>query len=338
MNNILSVEKIHTNGAPTVNRMWTNLQTMHESTNRLVLTGYMRNLMVHTPKDVNVTEHLGKLNIHWGQVQTFSVYNQKITDVVYKCIIVSSLPPSWDGFADPYIAGKFDKVSDNPKKMMDSQQFIAIIQQEAERKQLCLIQGGANPIYPEQATYMQWSDNPKPPLYKRIAGASSEPQSQQQSSSAWKHCKLCHWLGHKRSQCWFKDQPKCPKCNLHGHKSEDCRHSKKGNQTKKDKNESDQNAQSNYAQDEQISLTVEDMSENANTDEIYEYHNFDCPLDSSEMDIRTIWYDWMADSGTTSHIIHRCDIFINYHPIPKRPISGVRGLMTHAIGCGDLNL
>src|SRR6266581_5738828 len=80
------------------------------------------------------------------------------------------------------------------------------------------------------------------------------------------------------------------------------------------------------------------MSENANTDEIYEYHNFDCPIDSSEMDIRTIWYDWMADSGTTSHIIHRRDVFINYHPIPERPISGVGGLTTHAIGCGDLNL
>jgi len=76
--------------------------------------------MVHAPKDVNVTEHLGKLNIHWGQVQSFSVYNQKIADTVYKCIITSLLPPSWDGFTDPYIAGKFDEISDNPKKMMDS--------------------------------------------------------------------------------------------------------------------------------------------------------------------------------------------------------------------------
>ncbi len=178
-NNITPAEKIHTNGAPTANRMWTNLQTMHESTNRLVLTGYMRNLMVHAPEDVNVTEHLGKLNIHWGQVQSFLVYNQKIADTVYKCIIASSLPPAWDGFTDPYVAGKFDEVSDDPKKMMDSQQFIAIIRQEAERKQLRLIQGGANPIYPEQATYVQRSDNPKPPLYKRIAGASTELQSQQ---------------------------------------------------------------------------------------------------------------------------------------------------------------
>ena len=96
-NNITSAEKIHTNGAPTANRMWTNLQTMHELTNCLVLMGYMWNLMVHTPEDVNVTEHLGKLNIHWGQVQSFSVYNQKIADTVYKCIIASSLPPSFLG-------------------------------------------------------------------------------------------------------------------------------------------------------------------------------------------------------------------------------------------------
>ena len=126
-NNITLVEKIHTNGAPTANCMWMNLQTMHKSTNHLVLTGYMWNLMVHAPEDVNVTEHLGKLNIHWGQVQSFLVYNQKIADAVYKCIIASSLPPSWDSFTDPYVAGKFDEVSDDPKKMLDSQQFIAII-------------------------------------------------------------------------------------------------------------------------------------------------------------------------------------------------------------------
>jgi len=222
-NNIAPAEKVHTNGAPTAHRMWTNLQAMHESTNRLVLTGYLRPLMTVASEGVNIAKHLGKLKRQWDQLDMFSVYNQQIADTLFKCIIASSLPPSWDNFTDPYVAGQVDEVTTDPKKLINSQQFLGIIRQEAERRlSTRQAQGGATTMYPEQATYAQRPDNPKPPLSNRIAGVSPDTQSRQ-SSSTRRRCKHCHCEGHKTSKCWFLGKYKCSKCNLFGHGTKKCR-------------------------------------------------------------------------------------------------------------------
>jgi len=69
-----------------------------------------------------------------------------------------------------------------------------------------------------------------------------------------------------------------------------------------------------------------------------EYYNFDHVPSSDEMDMRLIYYDWLADTATTSHITHRRDAFITYETIPEVPISGVGGLKTYAISRGRVNL
>jgi len=69
-----------------------------------------------------------------------------------------------------------------------------------------------------------------------------------------------------------------------------------------------------------------------------EYYNFDHVPSSDEMDIRLIYYDWLADSAATTHITHQRDAFITYKIIPEVPISGVGGLKTHVIGRGRVNL
>ena len=69
-----------------------------------------------------------------------------------------------------------------------------------------------------------------------------------------------------------------------------------------------------------------------------EYLNFDDVLSSDEIDIRLIYYNWLADSGATTHITHQCDAFITYESILEIPISGVGGLKTHVIRQGRVNL
>ena len=49
-------------------------------------------------------------------------------------------------------------------------------------------------------------------------------------------------------------------------------------------------------------------------------------------------YDWMADSGASSHITYRRDAFAKYQHIVGTPISVAGGLKTSAIGMGDLIL
>jgi len=39
-------------------------------------------------------------------------------------------------------------------------------------------------------------------------------------------------------------------------------------------------------------------------------------------------YEWLADTGTTSHITHWCDAFATYELIPKIRVSGVEGVQS----------
>ena len=49
-------------------------------------------------------------------------------------------------------------------------------------------------------------------------------------------------------------------------------------------------------------------------------------------------YDWLADSGTTSHITHEREAFATYKPIQNLPISGVGDKTTFAVGKGTIFL
>jgi hypothetical protein len=60
--------------------------------------------------------------------------------------------------------------------------------------------------------------------------------------------------------------------------------------------------------------------------------------DYSANDESTLYYDWLADSATTSHITNRHDTFVSYEPIQDTPITGVGGLKVQAVGCGDVNI
>jgi hypothetical protein len=56
------------------------------------------------------------------------------------------------------------------------------------------------------------------------------------------------------------------------------------------------------------------------------------------IDERTLYYDWLADSATTSHIVNRRDVFKTYESIHNTPITGVGGLRVHAEGRGDVDV
>jgi hypothetical protein len=51
-----------------------------------------------------------------------------------------------------------------------------------------------------------------------------------------------------------------------------------------------------------------------------------------------IWYDWLADSATTSHIANRCEVFTEYTPIPDMKVTGVGNTTISAAGRGTVEL
>ncbi len=51
-----------------------------------------------------------------------------------------------------------------------------------------------------------------------------------------------------------------------------------------------------------------------------------------------MYYVWLADSATTSHIVNRHDVFKTYTSVENTPIMGVGGLRVQAIGHGDVDV
>jgi hypothetical protein len=58
----------------------------------------------------------------------------------------------------------------------------------------------------------------------------------------------------------------------------------------------------------------------------------------SANDESTLYYNWLANSMTTSHITNWHDTFVSYEPIQNTPITGVGGLKVQAVGHGDMNI
>ena len=92
---------------------------------------------------------------------------------------------------------------------------------------------------------------------------------------------------------------------------------KKGETLEKGKNWKEKRKEQTNASMEVAFLIEEDM----------EMHNFTmydaCNPDAN--DDHLIWYDWVADTATTSHITHQREAFIDYTPLNNALVTGVGG-------------
>jgi len=374
--NISVKERVHTNRCTSAHRMWLSLQSMHKSKSHLILTTHLRMLMnTIAAEDDNITEHLTKLKLSWDQLSLFGDDNYCVSEFLFKHIITSSLPESWDQFTDQYVAGQLDLVDTDPRKHINMQQFIGIIKQEHKRRQL------RKPVaskLPEQALLSLGHDTSKVPLANCISGNANNYNC---ASSSWTRCRICHHDNHDISKCLYRGKLKCTYCGYFGHKTSKCwdadpskrphdeggrrncyrsnkraqckvnnaNNSEQVNDTEVNKHiafnvehvEPDNGEETTAiitdksdAMEELMALITDNDKSGIVNDDTYdgEYYNFDDVLSSDEMDIRLIYYDWLADSAATTHITYQRDAFITYETIPEVLISGVGGLKTHMIG------
>ena len=49
-------------------------------------------------------------------------------------------------------------------------------------------------------------------------------------------------------------------------------------------------------------------------------------------------YDWLADSGSTNHIMCQCDFFSSYEPTPDVTVHGISGKTIQVEGHGTVSL
>lgn len=72
---------------------------------------------------MNIEEHLNLLKKYWERTNQLDEEDFKISDVLFKVIILSSLPLSWDVFTESYVGNRKGVTETDLKKLMGLQQL-----------------------------------------------------------------------------------------------------------------------------------------------------------------------------------------------------------------------
>ena len=132
---------------------------IHESKGHQTIVSIIRNLFnAKADDELDMNKHLTKLKQYWERINMLDKEEFKISEVLFKIIISSSLLVSWDTFTELYVGGGKGVTETGPKKLMGSQQFIGILMEEYLQRQLRM-QGGndINQIYNPKRQYFTLS-------------------------------------------------------------------------------------------------------------------------------------------------------------------------------------
>jgi hypothetical protein len=128
--NLTSTQVVYTTGCKTAHSMWANLEAVHEPIDNRFFLYFQLGELFHTRADdeTNIYEHLNKLKRQQERINRMN--SDKISDLRFKFIIMSSLPPSWNKFID-LVTGDANRES---WESMSSPQLIGIIRHEYFRR------------------------------------------------------------------------------------------------------------------------------------------------------------------------------------------------------------
>ena len=324
-NNINKDQMVHITRLNSANDIWKSLEAIHETKDYQVAIAIQRSLFRQCASDGDdITEHLTKLKLQWERLNILDDEDFRITDIQFKTIISSSLPSSWDTFTEPYVGRRIGTIETDPKKLTSSQQFIGILKEEyLKRKDRNLTSSATTSTYTLNTNIR--------PLADRI----------QSKISSGMRCRNCNMTNHVTDDCKWLGQPKCEKCGWFGHIGLNCRRDQKrmmntkgGGGNKRAKQEQVNHAvvqNDNDARDDIDNEIVFSTSEIADECILNQCN----PLSVEENDDLLSFYDWLADSATTSHVTNMRDAFTTFQPLIKS-VSGVGNAQTRAEGKGTV--
>jgi hypothetical protein len=126
-----------------------------------------------------------------------------------------------------------------------------------------------------------------------------------------------------------------------GHRARDCKKPdknwKKGKGKGNDKGK--ERAEESNAMEDQIVFNNEDREDMAEKE--FEELNFGmqeetCTFEGNDECL--IFYDWLADTATTSHVTCDQEVFASYTPLSHMSVMGVGGMHVPIVGCGSVKL
>ena len=333
---------IHIQHGSTSHVAWKNLEAIYEDKSQETAVAIIRNLW-HTIADEedDISEHLTNLKKYWERLNLVDDPDFKIPETQFKIAIVSSLPESWDNFTRPYISMSTNKENGATAitTKITSQELIGVImiKEEYTRRQR---RAGKSPKEETNQTAFG-----KPSLLGRL-------------TKNTERCGHCGYRNHKTEECKFLGQSKCGICDQFGHPTKECYSRKakelkrkreeedgkgkgKGKGKKKKKKEEVNQGEDEEEDEEHITFSLNHTSDiQLDESEVGQAFNFDEPdiYNSNEYNPRLIYYDWLGDSASTSHVSNQREAFKTFQPLTGKMVSGVGNLKAEAKGRGIVEL
>jgi len=200
--------------------MWKALKAVNESHGHQTVINYICTLFHCTAEeDTDIPRHLDLIKETWEQINILGSEHFQISNLFFKIIITSSLPPLWDPFTKNYIRNETSFLQVNLKQQMSSQEFMGVIMAEYAHHEshqcgtLKLHHTGTTPNYTQCST----SKN-KVPLLNCISQRLSTSQTKENKVP----CQLCKKTSHKTHDCPCWDDVQCKYCHKLGHCEDDC--------------------------------------------------------------------------------------------------------------------
>ena len=125
--NIHPSQKVYTRGKESSHEMWVALQNVHKNCRHCTVINYLHTLFHCTAEGADIPKHLAIIKDCWEMINHLGSSQFTISNLFFKIILTSSLPPSWDGFTKTYIGDDTAFYNCNPKRAMLSQEFIGVI-------------------------------------------------------------------------------------------------------------------------------------------------------------------------------------------------------------------
>ena len=128
--NVADEPLVHIQHSSTSHTAWHNLEAIYEDKSQETAVAVIQTFWHTTAEEGdNISEHLTTLKKYWEHLNLVDDSNFKIPEVQFKIVIISSLPPSWDSFTQPYISVQKDNMAD-PKTNATSQELIRVLKEE----------------------------------------------------------------------------------------------------------------------------------------------------------------------------------------------------------------
>ena len=265
----------------------------------------------------DLLKHLDTLKSYCNRINRFPNAKFHVSDMHFKAVILASLPASWHTYVEPYNRNANDPNDPDPKWCLPSDTFIGLLWEEY-RIQLTRSNNGTNKNSTNGSVNLVKTQN------TTSTSKSLTDWLTDHKSSLQPYCNHCKCARHWMTKCHKFDGNKCHNCGKFRHQQKNCWSKKKGKDKEKEKKGAEQ---ANYGEEE---ITFQ-------ADEHYNFNIFyACNIDAN--DDRLIYYDWLADTATMSHITHQTEAFTNYTPIGNSSITGVGGKEALIMGCRTVEL